>query len=157
MFNSWFGKSKEDQLLDQIFSLKFTAKQLARTAAKGGKEEKQLKAKVRAACGNGIALPSFFVLVTKGGAVAPHFFLTIPPLSSPRAAFLRARAQVKAAIEKGNIEGAKIYATDSIRKKNEQLNMMKVALTVPAPPASVLLILFYTRLCPLASHVSVEM
>lgn len=46
MFNL-FGKSKEDQLLDQIFNLKFTAKQLARTAAKCEKEEKQLKAKVR--------------------------------------------------------------------------------------------------------------
>jgi charged multivesicular body protein 1 len=31
------------------------------------------------------------------------------------------------AIEKGNIEGAKIHATDSIRKKNEQLNMMKLS------------------------------
>ena len=46
MFNL-FGKSKEDQLLDQIFNLKFTAKQLSRTAAKCEKEEKQLKAKVR--------------------------------------------------------------------------------------------------------------
>lgn len=45
MFNL-FGKSKEDQLLDQIFNLKFTAKQLSRTAAKCEKEEKQLKAKV---------------------------------------------------------------------------------------------------------------
>ena len=35
-------------------------------------------------------------------------------------------SQVKLAIEKGNIEGGKIYATDSIRKKNEQLNMLKV-------------------------------
>mmetsp|Transcript_4147 Transcript_4147/g.10051 ORF Transcript_4147/g.10051 Transcript_4147/m.10051 type:complete len:213 (+) Transcript_4147:244-882(+) len=78
MFN-FFGKSKEDQLLDQIFNLKFTAKQLVRTAAKCDKEEKQLKSKV------------------------------------------------KTAIEKGNIEGAKIHATDSIRKKNEQLNMMKLA------------------------------
>jgi charged multivesicular body protein 1 len=43
---SWMGKSKDDQLLDQIFNLKFTAKQLGRTAAKCEKEEKQLKAKV---------------------------------------------------------------------------------------------------------------
>jgi hypothetical protein len=46
LFNNWF-KSREDKLLDQIFNLKFTAKQLARTAAKCEKEEKQLKAKVR--------------------------------------------------------------------------------------------------------------
>ena len=39
---------------------------------------------------------------------------------------------MKSAIEKGNIEGAKIYATDAIRKKNEQLNMMKVR-TFPLP------------------------
>ena len=34
------------------------------------------------------------------------------------------KAKVKTAIEKGNIEGAKIHATDAIRKKNEQLNML---------------------------------
>ena len=72
------GGSSENKLLDQIFNLKFTAKQLARTATKCEKEEKALKQKV------------------------------------------------KKAIEKGNIEGAKIYAQDSIRKKNEQLNMLKV-------------------------------
>ena len=73
-----FGGNNENKLLDQIFNLKFTAKQLARTAQKCEKEEKALKQKV------------------------------------------------KKAIEKGNIEGAKIYAQDSIRKKNEQLNMLKV-------------------------------
>jgi len=78
LFNNWF-KSREDKLLDQIFNLKFTAKQLARTAAKCEREEKALKAKV------------------------------------------------KTAIEKGNIEGAKIHATDSIRKKNENLNMLRLA------------------------------
>ncbi len=45
LFNNWF-KSREDKLLDQIFNLKFTAKQLARTAAKCEREEKALKAKV---------------------------------------------------------------------------------------------------------------
>mmetsp|Transcript_14835 Transcript_14835/g.64204 ORF Transcript_14835/g.64204 Transcript_14835/m.64204 type:complete len:210 (-) Transcript_14835:77-706(-) len=78
LFNNWF-KSREDKLLDQIFNLKFTAKQLARTAAKCEREEKTLKAKV------------------------------------------------KTAIEKGNIEGAKIHAMDSIRKKNENLNMLRLA------------------------------
>ena len=74
-----FFKSKEDALLDRIFELKFTAKQLSRTAAKCEKEERQLKAKV------------------------------------------------KVAIEKGNLDGAKIHATDAIRKKNEQLNMLKLS------------------------------
>jgi charged multivesicular body protein 1 len=32
---------------------------------------------------------------------------------------------VKRAIEKGNIEGAKIYAQNAIRKKTEQLNYLK--------------------------------
>ncbi len=35
--------------------------------------------------------------------------------------------KVKKAIEKGNMEGAKIYAQNAIRKKNEQLNYMKLA------------------------------
>ncbi len=35
--------------------------------------------------------------------------------------------QVKKAIEKGNMEGAKIYAQNAIRKKHEQLNYMKLA------------------------------
>lgn len=37
------------------------------------------------------------------------------------------RLKVKRAIEKGNMEGAKIYAQNAIRKKNEQLNYMKLA------------------------------
>jgi hypothetical protein len=32
---------------------------------------------------------------------------------------------VRRAIEKGNIEGAKIYAQNAIRKKTEQLNYLK--------------------------------
>jgi charged multivesicular body protein 1 len=34
---------------------------------------------------------------------------------------------VKRAIEKGNIDGAKIHAQDAIRKKNEALNMLRLA------------------------------
>ncbi|GLI69280.1 hypothetical protein VaNZ11_013857 [Volvox africanus] len=68
-----------DKLLDQIFNLKFTAKQLARSAIKAEKEEKAEKLKI------------------------------------------------KKAIEKGNMEGARIYAQNAIRKKNEQLNYMKLA------------------------------
>lgn len=68
-----------DKLMDQIFNLKFTAKQLSRSAVKCEKEEKEEKSKI------------------------------------------------KKAIEKGNIEGAKIYAQNAIRKKNEALNYMKLA------------------------------
>jgi len=35
--------------------------------------------------------------------------------------------QVKRAIEKGNVEGAKIYAQNAIRKKHEQLNFLRLA------------------------------
>jgi len=34
---------------------------------------------------------------------------------------------VKRAIEKGNIDGARIHAQDAIRKKNEALNMLRLA------------------------------
>ena len=42
------GSSSEKQLLDQIFNLKFTSKQLARSANKCVKDEKSEKLKVRA-------------------------------------------------------------------------------------------------------------
>ena len=37
------------------------------------------------------------------------------------------RTQVKRAIEKGNIDGAKIYAQNAIRKKTEALNYLRLA------------------------------
>lgn len=67
-----------DKLLDQIFNLKFTSKQLVRQAKKCESEEKAEKIKV------------------------------------------------KKAIEKGNMEGAKIYAQNAIRKKTEQLNYLRL-------------------------------
>lgn len=67
-----------DKLLDQIFNLKFTSKQLVRQSRKSEKEEKSEKLKI------------------------------------------------KKAIEKGNIDGAKIYAQNAIRKKNEALNYMRL-------------------------------
>merc|ERR1712188_338357 len=73
------GYSSEKQLLDQIFNLKFTSKQLSRSANKCVKDEKSEKLKV------------------------------------------------KKAIEKGNIEGARIYAQNAIRKHTEQLNYLKLA------------------------------
>ena len=36
-------------------------------------------------------------------------------------------SQVKKAIEKGNIDGAKIYAQNAIRKKTEALNYLRLA------------------------------
>lgn len=68
----------DNKLLDQIFNLKFTAKQLVRQAKKCEKEEKSEKQKV------------------------------------------------KKAIEKGNIEGARIYAQSAIRKRSEQLNYLRL-------------------------------
>uniref|UniRef100_A0A7S3QV59 Charged multivesicular body protein 1a n=2 Tax=Dunaliella tertiolecta TaxID=3047 RepID=A0A7S3QV59_DUNTE len=68
-----------DKMMEQVFNLKFTAKQLSRSAAKCEKEEKS------------------------------------------------ERLKVKKAIEKGNMEGAKIYAQNAIRKKSEQLNYMKLS------------------------------
>ena len=44
--------------------------------------------------------------------------------STDRGAF---STQVKRAIERGNIDGAKIHAQDAIRKKNEALNMLRLA------------------------------
>jgi charged multivesicular body protein 1 len=39
----------------------------------------------------------------------------------------KTKKQVKRAIEKGNVEGAKIYAQNAIRKKHEQLNFLRLA------------------------------
>lgn len=73
-----FGGSSDKKLMDQIFNLKFTSKQLVRQAARCEKEEKA------------------------------------------------ERLKIKKAIEKGNMEGAKIYAQNAIRKKNEALNFLKL-------------------------------
>eukprot|EP00300_Choanocystis_sp_HF-7_P037683 c5392_g1_i1.p1 GENE.c5392_g1_i1~~c5392_g1_i1.p1 ORF type:complete len:203 (+),score=50.46 c5392_g1_i1:38-646(+) len=70
-----FGPNIEDQL----FKLKFTAKQLQRLSKKAEKDEKESKNKV------------------------------------------------KKAIEKGNNEGARIYAQDAIRHKNEALNYLRLS------------------------------
>mmetsp|Transcript_13357 Transcript_13357/g.25639 ORF Transcript_13357/g.25639 Transcript_13357/m.25639 type:complete len:216 (+) Transcript_13357:253-900(+) len=67
----------DSKSMDQIFNLKFAAKQMQRQAKKSEKDEKSEKGKV------------------------------------------------KKAIEKGNMEGAKIYAQNAIRKKTEQTNYLK--------------------------------
>ena len=37
------------------------------------------------------------------------------------------KLKVKKAIEKGNLDGARIYAENSIRKRNEQMNYLRLA------------------------------
>lgn len=71
--------SANDRLMEQIFNLKFTSKQLGRQAVKSEKEEKSEKLKV------------------------------------------------KKAIEKGNVDGARIHAQNAIRKKSEQLNYLRLS------------------------------
>lgn len=68
-----------DKLFEQVFNLKFMAKQLSKSAVKAEKEEKTEKNKI------------------------------------------------KKAMEKGNMEGARIYSQNAIRKKQEALNYMKLA------------------------------
>ena len=50
----------------------------------------------------------------------------------------REKKKVKGAIEKQNMEGAKIYAENAIRKKNESLQMLQCASPLPprAPPSA---------------------
>lgn len=43
-----------------------------------------------------------------------------------------AKKKVKLAIEKGNLDGARIYAQDAIRKKNEALNYLRLASRIDA-------------------------
>jgi hypothetical protein len=52
------------------------------------------------------------------------------------------RLKIKKAIEKGNMEGAKIYAQNAIRKKNESLNYMKVNRQTQGPCFCVALLLW---------------
>ena len=66
-------------LAEQIFNMKFTAKQLNKLSTKHEKEMNKEKKKI------------------------------------------------KQAIDKGNLEGAKIYAENTIRKKNESLQMLQLA------------------------------
>ena len=46
---------------------------------------------------------------------------------APAAAHPTCRPPLPAAIEKNNLDGAKIYAQNAIRKKHEQLNYLKLA------------------------------
>jgi len=47
------------------------------------------------------------------------------------------KAKLKRAIEKGNLEGAKIYAQNAIRKKNESLNYLRLSSRLDAVASKV--------------------
>jgi charged multivesicular body protein 1 len=129
LFSNLFGRGSSDaKLQDQIFNLKFTAKSLARAAKKCESEEKANKSKVRDDYGDARASREsiasrvetrmrFWLMVPGGEIVRNDATTDGGPFST----------QVKRAIERGNIDGAKIHAQDAIRKKNEGLNMLRLA------------------------------
>ena len=47
------------------------------------------------------------------------------------------QAKIKKALQQGNVEGAKIYAENAIRKKNESLNYLRMASKVDAVSSKV--------------------
>lgn len=47
------------------------------------------------------------------------------------------QAKIKKALQQGNVEGAKIYAENAIRKKNEALNFLRMASKVDAVKSKV--------------------
>lgn len=71
--------SRSDKLMDQIFNLKFTSKQMVRSSKKS---ESEYNAEL---------------------------------------------GKVKVAIQKGNLEGARIHSQNAIRKKNEGLNYLRLS------------------------------
>ena len=125
LFDGLFGRGSADaKLRDQIFNLKFTAKSLARAAKKCEAEERANKVKVRRREVTARAdadADADARRVGRGGAATGR------ARGMNRPADELTRAQVKRAIEKGNIDGAKIHAQDAIRKKNEGLNMLRLA------------------------------
>lgn len=151
-----------DRLLDQVFNLKMTSKQLAKMSVRAEKEEKAEKLKVRGWEGGSMGEAkekkgdaahapasepgarlacTLAVSETRGeaGVLAPGgdeseerwTAGTLTPFSHPPSP----TPQVKKAIEKGNIEGAKIYAQNAIRKKGEALNYLKLASRLDATVA----------------------
>ena len=187
-----------DKLLDQIFNLKFTSKQLCKSSSKCEKEEKTEKLKVpchphqprrlavgaqwhaverltdashtrkpcmasfpcraclgvldgnpaecsgsvchkrhrRVACpssllhagfASALCPPGQAVLNSSSSSIMSMHACMIDSGSAALAFVAAPAAQVKRAIEKGNIDGAKIYAQNAIRKKTEALNYLRLA------------------------------
>ena len=119
-----------DKLLDQIFNLKFTSKQLVKSSSKCEKEEKTEKLKVaqhtfsvgRCFLPMYLGPQSSTVVQSSIRSTVWKGFKCCPPSHHEFNA-----GQVKKAIEKGNIDGAKIYAQNAIRKKTEALNYLRLA------------------------------
>jgi hypothetical protein len=116
-----------EKLLEQVFNLKFMAKQVRKHVC------------IAPSCNT--ACPCAMVPVV-ASALPPSPTLAhhhAPPPNHTHIQQLNRsaikcekdekseRLKVKKAIEKGNAEGAKIYAQNAIRKKHEQLNYLKLA------------------------------
>jgi len=111
------GSRKDDQMLDQIFNLKFMGKQMTRQATKvrGG------------APGAPWAWPSpHRPPAARARCHAP------PPGPQCEKDIKKAREKIKKAIEKSNIEGARIYSQECITKKQEMINYMKLGSQIEA-------------------------
>ncbi|THG98859.1 hypothetical protein EW026_g3385 [Hermanssonia centrifuga] len=92
------------QLENTLFNLKFTAKSLARQAKKAQKDEGTEKSRLKKG-------PFLTQSITLRWGSAHHY------------------AQ---ALQQGNNDGARIYAANAIRKKNEALNLLRLSSKVDA-------------------------
>ena len=127
-------------MLDQIFNLKFTSKQLVRAARKCEKEEKDEKLKIKKAIekgtargerggaaaaagpgGAGRAVTCWLKWLQRAGALEPAGGSRGPPLTPPLLP-----PPPPPPPPAGNMDGAKIYAQNAIRKKNEALNYLRL-------------------------------
>ena len=97
---------------NQLFNLKFASKTLVRQSKKCEKDEKAEKKKLKQVCNWIVQL--YWLLISFG-----RIWLT------PLLAHLQA-------IEKQNVEGAKIYAQNAIRKKNEGMNYLRLSSRIDA-------------------------
>uniref|UniRef100_G3QAG5 Charged multivesicular body protein 1B n=1 Tax=Gasterosteus aculeatus aculeatus TaxID=481459 RepID=G3QAG5_GASAC len=105
----------------QLFNLKFAAKELQRNSKKCDKEEKTEKAKIKKVSGRGEAVhhDNFHGLWL--------CVFTLPP-------YFLARPQ---AIQKGNMEVARIHAENAIRQKNQSVNFLRMSARIDAVAARV--------------------
>lgn len=97
-------------LENSLFQLKFTAKSLQRQAKKATKDEATEKAKLKKVS---LSRPM------------PPFLNSVDAHKFPVPASNKALAQ-------GNQEGARIYAANAIRKKNEGLNLLRLGSRIDA-------------------------
>jgi hypothetical protein len=118
-----------DRMLEQVFNLKFAVKQMQRCAhiQTGRRRAATTDVLARARC-----FAAADCCAECMHARTSH--TTPPPLSQTTSSAVKCekdekaeRLKVKKAIEKGNMEGAKVYAENAIRKKNEALSLMKLA------------------------------